>query len=120
MVKTLRKEDKILVGLFFDGMMTLQESYQLLIVEKIQEDGVGLAYLNQANTFFATARTFYFMNDFSSIQPLESFFFLFSRYNYAVLKYMSLKEVSPNNISMIYSELINESKWILDWANIEL
>ena len=116
----MRKKEKILKGLLFDGVITLQWSYQLVIVEGRTIDGLGTCYLNQATTFFTCVKTLYYTHNDMLDQQLESFFFAFSRYNHELLNYVRKGDSVTSEVSKAYHTFISESKEVLKWADFYL
>ncbi|MDT1956815.1 hypothetical protein MX629_00075 [Carnobacterium divergens] len=116
----MREKEKILKGLLFDGVITLQWSYQLIIIEGRKVDGIGLCYLNQSNTFFTCARTLYYMHNYDLDQELKSFFFAFSRYNHELLNYIRKEKSVTTDVSSAYTAFMSESKEILKWVETDL
>lgn len=107
------ENDKILKGLLSDGMETVHFSYQLIISKKSKDVTVGMTYLNQANTFFTIARTFYYQtrnyNDECSLIPL---FYSFGRYNYHVLNFAISEKKTEKFVIKSYLKLLNEYQGI--------
>lgn len=75
-------------------------------------DGLGLCYLNQANTYFICAKTLYYTHNYMLDQQLESFFFALSRYNHELLNYVRKEDSDTSEISKVYNTFISESKEI--------
>lgn len=101
-----KEQKKIFDGLISDGGITVYFC-QKYINENPGNILIGLAYLNQANTFFTAAKTIYYEHESEFYdKKLQSLFYEFGNYNKLVLK--SLQEKDFVMINKQYDKLLKE------------